>query len=403
MTIDWPIQRLGDIAEFRNGLNFTRASRGASIRVIGVGDFLDNETLSNASDASSVVTNSAINDDDLLIEDDLLFVRSNGNKRLVGRCVLVKNLKEPTAFSGFTIRARITSSDIDPSYLSKVVHSPLFKHHLSRLGGGSSISNLSQSTLASFEFPTPPLPEQRKIAEILRAWDDALDLGEKLYSAKQRDFAALRDRLLGTGCNLRDDWTFASLGDVSTRVRRKTDGGAHPVMTIASKSGFVSQSDKYSREMAGTSLESYILLREQEFAYNKGNSLTFPQGCIFRLNRPSALVPHVYFCFALTEGLHRDFYTHVFDAGILNRQLSQRINSGVRNNGLLNINADDFFECKIPLPPPGVQKKIANVLSAAKRELELLELKTVALKQQKRGLMQKLLTGEWRVQGEGAA
>ncbi len=90
-------------------------------------------------------------------------------------------------------------------------------------------------------------------------------------------------------------------------------------MMISAKSGFLLQSDKYSRDMAGRSLDNYIVLHEGEFAYNKGNSLTYPQGCIFPLERPTAFVPHVYFCFALKKGLNRNFYAHLFAARMLNR------------------------------------------------------------------------------------
>ena len=149
--------------------------------------------------------------------------------------------------------------------------------------------------------------------------------------------------------------------------------------------------------MAGTSLESYIVLHKGEFAYNKGNSFTYPQGCIFQLDKPSALVPHVYFCFALKPTLHHDFYVHIFHAGLLNHQLARLINSGVRNDGLLNINSDEFFSCKLPVPDRKEQKAIASALSAATQEIELLERDVDLLTRQKRGLMQKLLIGEWRV------
>jgi type I restriction enzyme S subunit len=170
-------------------------------------------------------------------------------------------------------------------------------------------------------------------------------------------------------------------------------------MTISAKSGFLMQSDKFRRDMAGSSVERYVLLHQGEFAYNKGNSLTAPYGCIFSLNRPTALVPFVYFCFALHEGLCPEFYAHLFAAGALNRQLSRLINSGVRNDGLLNLDADDFFSCQAPVPPLKEQERIAAALTAAKEEVSLLDKQAAALQRQKRGLMQKLLTGEWRVKG----
>lgn len=393
----WPIRQLGDFAEFRNGLNFTSSSNGKALKVVGVGDFVNREIMEDFSTTSVVPINGEINDDDLLKNDDLLFVRSNGNKALIGRCVLIENINEPVSYSGFTIRARLQSDHIDAAYLSKLVRSYLFKHHLHRLGGGSSINNLNQEILSSFEFPLPPLPVQRKIAEILRTWDEAVERVEALRAAKQNRLTGLSQTVIGRGGEFPERWSLQPLSNVSTRIRRQNGGDAYPVMTISAKSGFLMQSDKFSRDMAGSSVERYIALHEGEFAYNKGNSLTAPYGCIFPLDRPAALVPFVYFCFSLNEGLDREFYAHLFAAGALNHQLSRLINSGVRNDGLLNLNPEDFFGCKVPVPPLDEQRAIASALTAAKKEIALLDAEIAALQRQKRGLMQKLLTGQWRV------
>ena len=112
-------------------------------------------------------------------------------------------------------------------------------------------------------------------------------------------------------------------------------------------------------------------------------------------------MPFVYYCFALNGTLVHEFYEHLFAARVINHQLSRLINSGVRNDGLLNLDADDFFDCKVPVPPIDEQGKIARVLTAAKRELSLMKAEIEAIRHQKRGLMQKLLTGEWRVNVEG--
>ena len=73
-----------------------------------------------------------------------------------------------------------------------------------------------------------------------------------------------------------------------------------------------------------------------------------------------------------------------------------------RNDGLLNLNVEDFFGCKVPVPPIKDQRRIGEALTTAKHELSLLDAEIEALTQQKRGLMQKLLTGEWPVTMEGA-
>lgn len=160
------------------------------------------------------------------------------------------------------------------------------------------------------------------------------------------------------------DWEVRRLADISTRITRKNDGAGHPVMTISSKRGFILQSDKYSRDMAGQSEERYTLIRKGEFAYNKGNSIMAPQGCVFRLEHESAVVPFVYYCFSIDRHLDDDYALCALRNGTLNRELARAINSGVRNDGLLNLAAEDFFACQVAIPPLAEQRAIAVVLDA---------------------------------------
>lgn len=271
------------------------------------------------------------------------------------------------------------------------------KNDLAALSTQNAQANLSLEKIEPFKVPVPPLPEQRKIAEILRTWDEALEKLTALRAAKQDRFTGLSQQIMGRGGVFPERWPLKSLSAVSTPVRRKSKGDNHPVMTISAKSGFLMQSDKFARDMAGRSVERYTLLHEGEYAYNKGNSKTAPYGCVFRLDRPTALVPFVYYCFKLKPGLDPEFYEHLFAAGALNHQLSRLINSGVRNDGLLNLYSDDFYSCRVPIPPIDEQRQISRALTTAKQELAFLDEEIEALTRQKRGLMQKLLTGEWPV------
>lgn len=284
-----------------------------------------------------------------------------------------------------------------PDYLVQHLNSEIGQARLRGLHVGSSMLHINTSELARYRLPVPPIMEQLKIAEVLRTWDETIEKLVTLRAAKANRFAGLVQELLGRGGDFPARWKLQPLSELTNRVRRQNGGGDHPVMTISAKSGFLMQADKFNRDIAGRSVERYTLLKEGEFAYNKGNSKSAPYGCIFRLERPTALVPFVYYCFALKPGLDSAFYAHLFAAGALNHQLSRLINSGVRNDGLLNLNVEDFFRCRVPAPPVGDQKRIAETLSTAKRELSLIEEEIAAVQRQKRGLMQKLLTGEWRV------
>ena len=319
---------------------------------------------------------------------------------LVGRCAMYADGPEDCCFQNTLIRYR-AGPQTDANFAIQLFRYCQAIGIFSRIAvKTNSIAHLGVSRFAELELPFPPLSEQRKIADILRTWDEAIEKLEALRAAKRDHLTGLTQKLLGLGGSFPDSWKQRPLSAISTRVRRQNDGGDHPVMTISAKSGFRLQSDKFSRDMAGSSVDRYIVLNEGEFAYNKGNSLTAPYGCIFPLDRPTALVPFVYFCFALKADLNREFFAHLFAAGVLNHQLSRLINSGVRNDGLLNLSPEDFFGCKVPVPLADEQSAIASALTTAKKEIGLMETEIEALTHQKRGLMQKLLTGEWRMKVE---
>lgn len=322
----------------------------------------------------------------LIAGDILIALRGEiGSSALVPESLTGANISRGVA------RLRV-SAQHDPHFVHQVLSSTHVRREIDSLSRGSALREISIGALRTVTIPTPSLPEQRKIAEILRVWDKAIGTTETLSSLKQKRFRYALQRLLSS-----ENWPRVTLGRVTERVVRKNDGRDHLVMTISAKSGFVAQADKYRRDMAGKSAETYTLLRKGEFAYNKGNSLTYPQGCIFPLRQPTALVPSVYVAFRLDPELNANYYEHLFSAGLLNRQLAQRISAGVRNNGLLNINATEFFGIRVPVPPRPEQDRVAKVLDSMTAEIALLDRKIELLRTQKRGLMQKLLTGDVRV------
>lgn len=336
-----------------------------------------------------------------LRKGDILLNRTN-SPDLVGKVGIVR-ADSDAVFASYLLRLKVDTRTADPEFVNYWLNLNIAQRALKRL----STRGVSQANINPTEFrkycplPLTDLTTQRKIAGILRTWDEAIEKLEALRTSKANRFAGLVQELLGRGGDFPAQWELRPLSELTNRVRRQNGGGDHPVMTISAKSGFLMQADKFNRDMAGRSVERYTLLKEGEFAYNKGNSKTAPYGCIFQLERPTALVPFVYYCFALEPGLDPDFYAHLFAAGALNHQLSRLINSGVRNDGLLNLYADDFFSCQVPVPPLDEQKRIAEILSTAKRELSLIDDEIEAVERQKRGLMQKLLTGEWRVTAGG--
>ena len=171
----WGTTRLGDIADFRNGLNYTDADLGEGLAVIGVSDFQDNVTAGLG--ALSQLNMSALSKGDALVQQgDILFVRSNGNRELIGRSLYLKDKPQiPTSHSGFTIRCRFRDARSYPRFYAYLFRGPLIRQILSAQGGGTNISNLNQGILAQLEVPLPRLQVQERIATILSAYDDLIE------------------------------------------------------------------------------------------------------------------------------------------------------------------------------------------------------------------------------------
>ncbi|WP_408673332.1 restriction endonuclease subunit S [Xenorhabdus szentirmaii] len=137
-----------------------------------------------------------------------------------------------------------------------------------------------------------------------------------------------------------------------------------------------------------------------QFAYNKSYSNGYPMGAIKLLNRyTDGVVTTLYICFELTDAnkADSDYWEHYFESGLLNKGLSQIAHEGGRVHGLLNVKPSDFFSLKVPAPGFEEQQKIAAVLSTADQEITAMKQELDFLKQEKKALMQQLLTGKHRV------
>ena len=258
------------------------------------------------------------------------------------------------------------------------------------------------SNFLNFELPLPPPTERNRIAEILAGQDRVIALKEKLLAEKQKQKKYLMQQLLTGKKRLpgfSGEWKKVKLSKITTPIKRKVDNKYYEVLSITAGVGFVNQAEKFGKEIAGEQYSHYTLLFKTEFSYNKGNSKKYPQGCIYPLeDREKAAVPNVFISFGLNPSLcWFKFYKFLFESGALNKQLFSVINSGVRNDGLLNISSDDFFNCIILVPEYNEQTAIAEILSTADKEIELLKKDIEQEKLKKKSLMQLLLTGIVRV------
>jgi type I restriction enzyme S subunit len=198
----------------------------------------------------------------------------------------------------------------------------------------------------------------------------------------------------------RGEWKETAMGVIFERIIRKNTEANSNVVTISAQRGFVRQTDFFNKSIASEIIDNYFLVQKGEFCYNKSYSNGYPWGATKRLkNFDKAVVTTLYICFGIKDEANHsgDFFEHFFEANLLDKGLTQIAHEGGRAHGLLNVTPSDFFSLKITIPTYEEQTAIAQVLQAADKEIQLLKTKIEKLKEQKKGLMQQLLTGKKRL------
>jgi len=306
------------------------------------------------------------------------------------------------------LKALIPNKNIDGLFLSFLLVAQ--KENILKLVSvaGHGTGRLDTTLIKSLTVKIPIHDEQKKIAQILSTWDKAIATTQRLLANSQQQKKAMMQQLL-TGkkrfLNFSAEWKEVSLGRIFCRVMKKNCGYSTNVVTISGQHGLIRQDEFFKKTIASDILDDYFLIKKGQFAYNKSYSIGYPMGAIKRLNRYGhGVVTTLYICFELSDldNADSDFFEHYFESGMLNRGLMKIAHEGGRAHGLLNVKPSDFFSLSVFLPPMDEQKKIARALTTADCEITTLQQKLNHLKQEKKALMQQLLTGKRRVNMEVA-
>ncbi|MBL7820662.1 MAG: restriction endonuclease subunit S [Saprospiraceae bacterium] len=268
-------------------------------------------------------------------------------------------------------------------------------------GGAQPFLSLKQ--IQKLKVNVPPIPEQKTIAQVLSTADAAIHTTDKLIAQKELRKKWLMQQLLTGKKRLKGfggEWKEKKLIDLFDRVTRKNTEGNTTVVTISAQRGFVRQTDFFNKNIASEITENYFLVERGEFCYNKSYSNGYPWGATKRLNDfDKAVVTTLYICFGVKDEkkTNPEFFEQYFGANHLDKGLTKIAHEGGRAHGLLNVTPSDFFSLKVTVPSIEEQTAIAQVLQAADKEIGLLKAKAEKLREQKKGLMQVLLTGKVRL------
>lgn len=197
------------------------------------------------------------------------------------------------------------------------------------------------------------------------------------------------------------DWTTETLGSLVTISTQKVGSNTCIPMSITSGVGLVSQQEKFGRIIAGNSYKNYLLLKKNDFAYNKSATKEYPEGFIalYTGDKLAAVPNSIFTCFCI-KGLSAapQYLNYLFLGNLHGQWLRKFIEVGARAHGSLSINERDLLALPVPLPKGEQslteQQKIADCLSSLDELITAQGRKVDALKTHKKGMMQELFPRE---------
>lgn len=262
-----------------------------------------------------------------------------------------------------------------------------------RYAQGTKQQNLSTEIVGTFPICFPDMPEQQKIAKILTTQDRVIELKEKLLAEKQQQKKYLMQQLLTGKKRLPgfdSEWMYVHADQIFKNVTDKKHDGTLEVLSATQDRGIIPRSQvdidiKYAEE----SLIGYKKVVKGNFVI----SLRSFQGGIEH-SEYIGIVSPAYTVLSSVYPIEDNYYKQFFKSTDYINRLNIAV-YGIRDGK--QISYDDFGRIKIPYPPLGEQKAIANILSTADQEIELLRQNIEQEKQKKKALMQLLLTGIVRV------
>lgn len=298
------------------------------------------------------------------------------------------------------IKALVSNNDIDNEYLAfaLIARKSDILRHVESAGHGT--GRLDTDLLKSTPLPVPPLPEQHKIAEILRTWDEAIEKLEALRARKKILRTWFRTHLLTGRVRLpgfHGRWEESALSSVLTEHGLKSTG-AEEVYSVSVHKGLVNQIEHLGRSFAAKETSHYNRVHPGDIVYTKSPTGDFPLGIIKQSRvADDVLVSPLYGVFTpATNALGVMLDAYFESPATVRNYLRPLVQKGAKNT--IAITNRRFLEGKLTLPTdPREQEAIAEIIETSNAELRVIAAEIDALQRQKRGLMQKLLTGEWRV------
>lgn len=396
---DWQVKNLGNLGKFSKGKGILKEQvKKEGFPCIRYGEIYTTHNYI-IKEFKSFIDEETTKQSQEIKRGDILFAGSGETIEEIGKSVAFVGKEK--AFAGGDIIILSPNEDVNSECLSYILETDVVRKQKRQLGQGNAVVHIYPNSLATIKLPLPPLAEQKKIADILLYWGKSIEITERLITARERLKKTLAQRLLSSKQRFPEfqaqKWRQTYIGEVAREVSAKnTKGNQLTVLSCTKYKGLVDSLSYFGKRIFSQNLSTYKIVKRGQFAYATNH---IEEGSIgYQDLYDEALISPMYTVFQtncevddsfLFKLLKTETYRHIFEAmtsGSINRRGSLRWKQ--------------FAQIKVKLPSIAEQKKIAAVLNAFDVEISILENKLNALRQQKRGLMQKLLTGKIRVNVE---
>jgi type I restriction enzyme, S subunit len=386
MTMPWPTLALEELASVQRGKFSARPRNdpkyyGGDIPFIQTGDV--------ANGAGRVRTYSqTLNDDGLSVSK--LFPRGSLVVTIAANIGDVARVEFDFACPDSLVVVQ-ANEGVNSDWLQYNLESK--KELLDSLAPQNAQKNINLEVLRPLALDVPPLGEQQRIAGALGSWDDAIQTTEQLIAAKERRKAGLMAELL-TGrrrlARFQTKWRSWHLGEL-LQERVENNRSDLPLLSIKREEGVIPRDGIDRKDTSSEDKSKYLRICRGDIGYN---TMRMWQG-VSALSRHEGIVSPAYTVCIPGPEIDGTFASYLFKLPAV-VHLFYRYSQGLTSD-TWNLKFHHFAAIRVHIPEPDEQIAIASLLLTVDEELALIKLQREALAQQKRGLMQKLLTGQWRL------
>ena len=393
---DWEVKKLGEIFDFKNGLNKEKQYFGYGTPIVNYVDVYKNRGLYS----SEILGKVDVNKQELkayeVQKGDVFFTRTSETVSEIGLSTVILDVVEQTIFSGFVLRGRPKSNDLDTLFKKYCFSSNQVRIEITSKSSYTTRALTNGKLLSSVQIPLPPLPEQKRIAAALSDMDSLLNNLEELIAKKR----SLKQGVMQELLKPKKGWVVKKLGDC---LLKSPDYGINaasvpysenlPVylrITDISEDGkFVS---KQKTSVDNLNSENYVLSNDEIVFARTGASV----GKTYLYN------PHdgklIFAGFLIRVKVNTKVLDSRFLKGILEtKEYWNWVTVMSMRSGQPGINGIEYSQFQFSFPPLSEQESIAKILSEIDLEIEVLEGKRAKYQQMKTGMMQELLTGRVRL------